>query len=112
MKGLRLSDIKSFPLATGSFGGRPLGLPAQPEPTIICENYRILGDLVRNSDAIWLSSRELCPDKNDHDLVELDLEDYPVSRFAILLARMEQRTPSPAGKEVEVAIEGLLNQTS
>lgn len=109
-KDLTLNDTKDFPLAAGSFSGRAQKNPAQPTPTIVFENYHILRDLVQRSDAIWLSSVELRSGQSQPDLVELDLVDFPVSRFGVLLVRMEQRTPSPAGEAVEAAISGLLSR--
>lgn len=111
-EGLRLADIKNFPLATGSFGGRVVGFSAQPEPTIVCDNFHVLREMVQRSDAIWLSSRAMRSAPDHEDLVELDVTDIPVTQFAILLARMEQRTPSPAGVEGEAAIETILRRIS
>lgn len=106
-QGLRLEDLSGFPLATGSYDGRMIGA-GDPISTIICENFHILRETVLGSDAIWLSTRALAQPGPEPALVELDIVDYPSRRIEILLARMEQRTPSRAGREVEVAIRDLL----
>jgi DNA-binding transcriptional LysR family regulator len=108
-KGLTLKDIGQFPLATGSFSGRMPGRSSLPEPTIVCENYHILRDIVNRSDSIWLSSRALRSSDNQPDLVELDVVDYPVARHAVLAVRLEHRTPSPASQVIETAIEEMLS---
>mgnify|MGYP002654541840 CR=1 FL=1 len=109
-KGLTLKDVHAFPLAAGAFNRRVLGSTSPIEPTIICENYHILRDMVQRSDAIWLSSSALRSREDDPDLIELDVVDYPVSRYPVQLVRMEQRTPSPASRALEVAIEELLGR--
>lgn len=109
---LCLEDIKDFPLATGSFSGRSIGTVKQPEPSIICENYHVLRDMVQNSDTIWFSSRALRVSGNRQDLIELDVKDYPSTEYGVLLARMEQRTPSPASKVAESAIEAILRRAT
>lgn len=108
---LRLADIAGFPIATGNTEGRVIG-PATPEPTIVCENFHILREAVLQSDVIWQSSRALSQVQGQEELVELDLADFPASHHAIVLARLGQRTPSPAGKVVEAAIEAILDRIS
>jgi DNA-binding transcriptional LysR family regulator len=108
---LRLADAAGFPLASGSVDGRVMG-PGGPEPTIICENFHILRETVLQSDAVWLSSKALCSVQGQEELVELAVTDFPTNRFAILLARMGQRTPSPAGRAVEAAIRVILARIS
>lgn len=107
--GLTLKDIDAFPLAAGSFNRRASGIPAQLEPTIVCENYHILRDIVQRSDTIWLSSSALGSSDNHPAPVALDVVDYPLSRYPVQLVRMEQRTPSPASQALEAAIEDMLN---
>jgi DNA-binding transcriptional LysR family regulator len=106
-RGLKLDDLSGFPLATGSYDGRRIDT-GEPQSTIVCENFHILREMVLGSDAIWLSSRALAPRGSEPTLVELDVVDYPPRRVEILLARMEHRTPSRAGREVEAAIRVLL----
>ncbi|NBB52625.1 LysR family transcriptional regulator [Rhizobium sp. CRIBSB] len=106
-RALRLQDLLEYPLATGSYDGRPInGL--EPQSTIICENFHILRETVLRSDAIWLSSSALMPPDTEPALVELDVVDFPTRRCEVLLARTEHRTPSRAGREVEAAIRSLL----
>lgn len=105
-----LKDVHEFPLAAGAFNRRALEGTPLLEPTIVCENYHILRDMVQRSDAIWLSSSALCSSVNDPDLIELNVSDYPVSHYPVQLVRMEQRTPSPASQTLEVAIEELLGR--
>lgn len=104
---LSLADIAGFPLATGSYDGRIMGSTG-PVPTIVFENFHVLRETVLQSDVIWLSTPALAAANGHEDLVELALSDYPARNFAILLARIEQRTPSPAGKAVEATIETIL----
>ena len=106
-RGLRLEDLAGFPLATGSYDGRMIGAD-EPWATIVCENFHVLRETVLGSDAIWLSTPALSRSGPGPGLVELEVEDYPSRRIEILLARMEQRTPSRAGREVEAAIRCLL----
>jgi len=102
-RGLMLKDLEPYPLATGSYGGRLLG-GHEPQSTIVCENFHILREAVLGSDAVWLSSRSLAPRGDEACLVELDVLDYPPRPIEIVLVRMEQRTPSQAGLEVEAEI--------
>ncbi len=112
-RNLKLTDLSDFPLANGAYFGK-LTTKGYPDPTIVCENFHVLREVALRSNTIWVSSQALgagtsSPGSGDN-LVELDVVDYPPFNVAILLARMEKRTPSPASLRVEAEIEGILHR--
>ena len=118
-KAIPAAALKSFPLATGQFPDGPRhvdlgglteeGQPALPRPTIICENFDILRKVVRDSNAIWLSSPEAVRDAPE-EFVLLDVQPPLASTHNLLLVRRCGRL-SPAAQSVARTLIAVLAGT-
>lgn len=103
------SDLDAFPSA------QPfdhLGHVSQ-SGALICENFDVLREVVRNTDCTWLVSPVLISGELETgDLVELKLRDMPVSETRISLAYLRGRTRSPISMVLQQAAMELIADIS
>lgn len=95
-----VAEIGEFPVATGGEAGLLDDWPEEPavpfRPSIRCEDFGILAETVRSSDAVWLTSLTLAVDLAEFAL--LDVSDEPVRQAPIIAATAPGRHLSPAAR--------------
>lgn len=112
--GVGLADIRPFPIIGGNASEELKVAGPWPEivPTIYCDDYHILFQVARASEAIWMTSPLLARSMPGGDaLVELaiDRSIYP-SAYGLSIIRLAQRSPSPAVTIVMEATAGALRR--
>jgi DNA-binding transcriptional LysR family regulator len=111
---LSREDVAAFPMASGAAphafnpaaGGYPLPFL---EPTIVCENYDMLGQVTASSDLIWTTAPALAERIAPGRLVELEIDDEALVRAVpIAVVRLRRRTLPPASLLIKDWLESCL----
>lgn len=101
------ADFARFPLCSGSSSEFPETLA----PSIVCDNFHVLRDVMLAGDAIWLTADRLLERELEAGLaVELEA-DWAVSLRApvdVVMARASHRSLSPAARRVCDAVRLIL----
>lgn len=104
-----MANIAKYPIASGSEAGLfddwSIEQAGWFQPSIRCEDFSILAETVRGSDAIWVTSGRLA---RQSGLVVLEVQDSGTTDVPIIVVTAKGRTLSPAARITMAGIRSAL----